>query len=446
MNEKVLLKMTMALGLAAVVLLTGCAPVTLSSAPSGATVYKKNGKEIGKTPLRVNLYANSKEVVLRKGGYFSKTVSLSPIGPKNIDVGLKFRAKVLLLSHPDGAEVYADGEKVGRTPYKIDYRESYREFEIRSFGYEPHVVDVSDDPEGNVIIDLIRQPSLMLASKPNGAGVFDKNGQKLGITPMAVPAVKEHSLELRKEGYYSQQATVGPKSKIPFVVELVREPIVIIHSDPEGALVTHWGVEMGKTPYRSLAEKQLDLELSMDRYYSKKITVNPDSPEQVKVKLDPKLYVTVQSAPAGAELYRSGGVELIGKTPVEVLVERDTALEMRKSGYAIKPFTLSANSSKEVTVALQQSGNGVEKTVLIDSTPSGAKVYRPGGAELIGTTPLKQSVSYERTFELQHEGYKTKIVTIASDSSDSVVFALAKDGSAGNVAISDPLLNTPSSF
>jgi len=84
--------------------------------------------------------------------------------------------------------------------------------------------------------------------------------------------------------------------------------------------------------------------------------------------------------------------------------------------------------------------------VTIESEPSGAKVYRPGGAEFIGTTPLKQQVRGERTFELQLEGYKTKIITVAPDSADSIVFALARDESARNVTVSDPLLNTPSSF
>ena len=296
------------------------------------------------------------------------------------------------------------------------------------------------------MVNLVREAGLMLSSSPKGMDVFDADGKKLGTTPMAVPAVEEYTVELRKVGYYNQEITLGPSSESPVVVEMVREPIVIIYSEPEGAVVMHRGVEMGKTPYRQLVKKDMDLEVVFNRYYSQKITIDPDSPRQIKVELEPKPYITVQSSPAGAELYRSGGVELIGKTPVEILVERDTALEVHKSGYAIKPFTLSSDSSLKVTVPLEPSGAGLEKSVVIDSKPSGAKVYRPGGAELIGITPLKQSVSYERTFELHHEGYKTKIVTVAPDSASNVIFALAKDESARSVAISDPLLNTPSSF
>lgn len=449
MKRNVLLKMAAALGLAVAFVLTGCAPVTVSSVPESASVYyKNNNKRIGTTPATVNLYANSKEVVVRKDGYFSKTVLLSTIDPKNIEVELSPREKVLLLSQPSGAELYLkDGEeKVGKTPYRINYEKPFRELEVRAFGYETQTIIIPEDPEGNVVVELVREPSLMLTSKPKGADVVDKNGQKLGTTPMAVPAVEAITLELNKVGYYPQEIKVGPESESPFVVELEREPVIIVYSDPENAIVTHRGVALGKTPYRSLVKKEMDLEVSVDRHYTKKITVAPDSPREIKVELEPKPYITVHSSPPNAELYRSGGVELLGKTPVQILVERDSALEMHLPGYAIKPFMLSSDSSAEVTVPLVQSAESLEKTVQIDSDPSGAKVYRPGGAELIGTTPLTQRVRFERTFELQHEGYKTKIVTIAPDSSDNVVFALAKDGSVGNVAISDPLLNTPSSF
>lgn len=449
MKRVVTLRIIAALGLFTILFSLGCAPVTVSSVPADASVYhKNNNKRIGTTPARINLYANSKEVVVRKDGYFSKTILLSTIDPKNIEVELKPRTKVLLLSQPNGAELYVAGmtEKVGKTPYRIDYDKPYREFEVRSFGYETQTIILPEDPEGNVVVELVREPSLMLASNPKGADVVDENGQKLGQTPMAVPAVKEITLELSKVGYYPQEIKVGPESESPFVVELEREPIIIVYSDPKDAIVTHRGVVLGKTPYRSLVKKDMELELSVNRYYTRKITVAPDSPREIKVQLDPKPYITVQSDPPNAELYRSGGVELIGKTPVEILVERDSALEMHLPGYAVKPFMLSSDSNSEVTVPLLQSSEALEKTVRIDSDPTGAKVYRPGGAELIGTTPLTQRVRFERTLELQHEGYETKIVTIAPDSSDHVVFALAEDGSAGNVAISDPLLNTPSSF
>ncbi len=449
MNQRGFLNLLTALALAVAFSLTGCAPITVSSVPANASIYYKDSdKRIGTTPAKVNLFANSKEVVVRKDGYFSKSLWLSTLDPKNITVELNRRTKVMLLSLPSGAELYAKGEseKIGNTPYQFNYDKPYREFEIRALGYETKVFTLPEDPEGNVVVELVREPSIVLMTKPVHVNVMDKYGQKMGTTPMAVPAEKNVTLTLSQAGYYPMEITLGPEQESPLKLELEREPILMIQSEPENAIVKHRGVVLGKTPYQILAKDDMTLEISFDRYHTRQITVSPESPNEVKVQLEPKSYVTVRSSPANAKLYRSGGVELIGETPVEILVERDTSLELRKPGYAIKPFILSSDSSRDVVVPLESSIDGLEKTVLIDSDPSGAKVYRPGGAELIGTTPLTQRVRFERALELQYEGYKTKIVTIAPDSSDQIVFALAKDGSAGNVVISDPLLNIPSSF
>ena len=428
--------------------LSGCAPVTLSSNPSGAQVYiKGKDQSIGATPLRVNLMAADKELVVRKSGYFSQTVVLSPIDPENINVKLLRRDKVLLLSKPDGAELFVKGEgRVGRTPYRIDYKKPWRTFEVKAAGYAPINFTIPEDPEGDVMIDLERDNSVLIVSKPKNADVFTEDGKLVGTTPVGIPAEELRNLELRKDGYYTKIFVIDEDSESPFMVELEREPIVIVYSDPIGAEVIHRGVTLGITPYRHLVKSDMDIKLVYDRYETKEIMIAPDSPREVRVALDPKPFITIRSRPSGAQLYRSGGIELLGTTPVEVLIERDTAFEIHMEGFDIKPFTLSSQSNRDVIVPLKQTIGIIEKVVTIDSTPSGAKVYRPGGAEFIGETPLEQHVRGERTFELQLDGFQTKIVTVAPDSADSVVFALAEDESARNVTVSDPLLNTPSSF
>ncbi len=449
MKSKPIKNLLIATSLLAAFFMAGCAPVTVSSIPSDASLYYKSSDKLaGSTPAKVMLYANAREVVVRKDGYFSKTVLLSTVGPKEIEVELKRRERVLLLSEPSGAELFIEGQdkKVGRTPYLIDYDKPYRTFDVRSIGYVNQTYTLPEDPEGNLVVRLEREASVIVTSKPKNVEIYGKDGQRLGVTPFAVPAVKNNVIELRKEGYYVLEVSVGPETESPFVVELERQPIIIVYSEPEDAVIVHRGVTLGKTPFRQLVKEDMDVEVSVDRYYSKHITIAPDSPRQVTVKLDPKPYITVKSNPEGGELYRSGGVELIGKMPVEILVEKAASLEVHKPGYDIKQFMLSPDSTREVTVPLVQSLASLEKTILIDSKPSGALVYRPGGAELIGKTPLEQRVRSERTFELQLKGFKTKIVTVAPDSAKNIIFALAKDESAGNVTISDPLLNTPSSF
>lgn len=449
MQKKLTKKIGWAACIAAVWALSGCAPVTVSSWPEGARVYcKEDGKLLGTTPVNVNLFANDKEVVIRKDGYFSKTVMLSPIDSSDRNVALRYRNQVVLTSTPTGAELFIEGQDapIGRTPFLIDYSQDYRKVEARISGYIFQQVTIPEDPEGNVNITLQRQPTVTVVSKPYNVEVYNKNGERMGVTPLDVLALDAIELELKKDGYFSRTVSVGPETGSPHTVELEREPTVIVYSQPEGATVIYRGVTLGKTPYRHFVQKDMDLELVYDRYYTKQIMIAPDSPRKVMVKLKAKPYITINSTPVGASLYRSGGVELIGKTPVEMLVEKDTALEMHKPGFDIKPFILSSGSAQEVSVPLISSVHALEKTVRIDSSPSGALVYRPGGAELIGTTPMEQRVRSERNFELQLDGFKTKIVTVAPDSAGSIVFALARDESSRNATISDPLLNTPSSF
>jgi|GEM_PF-5464463 len=448
MNRKTLIRLSFTVAMALTFGLSGCAPVTITSSPAGAGVYLKDSdKLVGHTPVKLNLVANEREVVVRKSGYFSKTVVLSPIDPENVKVDLSPRDKVLLLSNPEGAELFVEGVgRVGRTPYLLNYKKPYRTFTVKAPGYATLSYTIPEDPEGNVTIDMERDQTVLVDSKPKKAEIFTTDGTLLGTTPLAVPAEEARSLELHKDGYYMKSFTIDKETPSPFLVEMEREPIVIVYSDPEGAVVVHRGVMLGQTPFRQLVKEDMEIEVQLDRHYTQTITIAPDSPREIHVDLPAKPFVTIQSSPAGAELYRSGGVELIGTTPVEVLIEKDMAFEMHKPGYDIKPFMLSPESSLNVTVPLKQTIGATEKVVLIDSEPSGAKVYRPGGAEFIGKTPLKQAVRGERTFELQLDGFKTKIITVAPDSADNVIFALAKDESARNVTVSDPLLNTPSSF
>jgi len=434
--------------LASAFVLTGCAPVTVSSIPPNAAVYAKHkDKLLGTTPITINMVALDKELVLRKEGYFSKTVVLSSIDPVNTTVKLKRRNYVLIITEPVGAELHVEGVgRIGVTPYKMNYDQPYRTFRVKAAGYGTQTFTMPEDPENHVVINLAREELVQLVTKPKNAEVFDLNANHLGSTPLSIPGGEERTYEIRKDGYYPLQVTVNKDTENPFIVELEREPVVLVQSEPSGALIEYRGVLLGKTPFRHLVKEEMDIVIKADRYYDKEISLSPDSPRVVDIELAPKPFVLISSDPEGATLYRSGGVEVVGTTPVEVLIEKDTAFELQMDGYDTKPFLLSPDSTSSVTVPLAESIAALEKTILIDSTPSGAEVYRPGGAELIGTTPFEQRVRGERSFELHLEGYTTKIVTVATDSADSIVFALARDESARNVTVSDPLLNTPSSF
>ncbi|MCF7849066.1 MAG: PEGA domain-containing protein [Kiritimatiellales bacterium] len=426
----------------------GCAPVTISSTPAGAEVYDKGtGELVGETPTKVNIYHSGRKVLVKKPGYFAKTVDVKSNSPKSVSVDMTPMDRLILTSQPSGAEIYVPGQDrpVGRTPFELS--QTGVSYELRLSGYKNKMVSVPSDPERNVRVELQREPTVMLSSKPGGAMV-SQSGKFLGETPLAVEAAGTVALDIRKAGYNAKKITLGPKSAAQTTVVLDREPSVIIYSKPANAVVSLNGRVVGKTPFSYLATEQATFEVKADKFYPAKVTVSSKSPSRVDAVLKPMPYVTIDSAPTGANLFRLGGVEQVGTTPVSILIATDTMLELRKPGYEVKTFALSSASEKNVKVTLVKNAVSKVKSVTVNSKPSGAKIYRPGGAELLGTTPLKQTVPAEKTLELQLKGYVTKIVTVSPESPETVTFKLEKEEKKGpgDIVIGDPLLNTPTSF
>lgn len=134
---------------------TGCASTTLTTTPEQAEVYsKKSGKLIGTTPMKVRMLGRDRKLVVRKDGFFSRSIKLSTIAPKLVDIPLDHRRTQLLISSPRGARVFAEGELVGFTPYRIDYGKPCREYELHAPGYFPETVIIPENPAGNVVATL----------------------------------------------------------------------------------------------------------------------------------------------------------------------------------------------------------------------------------------------------------------------------------------------------
>jgi len=108
--------------LAAFIFVTGCAPVTISSVPAGAEIYDKGtGEFVGETPATINIFHSDREFLLKKPGYFAKSVKVKPVSPKKVEVTLKAANQLLLISRPAGAKVYIPGENtpIGRMDTRI---------------------------------------------------------------------------------------------------------------------------------------------------------------------------------------------------------------------------------------------------------------------------------------------------------------------------------------
>ena len=142
-------------------LISQTATLTVTSTPSGATVYV-DGRQIGRTPLRGHkidigvVREKQVEVGLSLSGYKSRVVKLILKGGQEevwqagrLEKLISQTATLTVTSTPSGATVYVDGRQVGKTPlqgHRIDTgvaREKQVEVGLELAGYKSRVVQLT---------------------------------------------------------------------------------------------------------------------------------------------------------------------------------------------------------------------------------------------------------------------------------------------------------------
>ncbi len=191
--------------------------LSIDSSPSGAKVYI-NGAYRGRTPLAIELSAGTHEVELRLDGYepyrarvqvrAGQTTRLSPRLAAVVRTGTLF-----VDSSPQGAEVYVDGDRVGRTPVRLALNEGTHDVELRLAGYEPYRARVQVRAGQTTRLSprlaaVVRTGTLEVTSTPEGAEVY-VDGTYRGRTRLLLDLeAGAHDVEVRLGGYSSYKARV----------------------------------------------------------------------------------------------------------------------------------------------------------------------------------------------------------------------------------------------
>ena len=238
------------------------ATLTVTSTPSGATVYV-DGMQIGKTPLQGHQIdtgvhrVKQVEVRLSLSGYQSRVSKLTLKGGQKMPWAVRLEklvsqtATLTVTSTPSGASVYVDNARIGKTPltgYKVDtgvQREKQVEVGLSLSGYNNRVARLTlkggqeEVWQAGRLEKLVSQTAtLTVTSTPSGASVYI-DSDFIGSTPLrnyeidtGTQREKQVEVGLELSGYQSRvsKLTLKGGQKMPWAVRLEKAP-----TPPSGA-------------------------------------------------------------------------------------------------------------------------------------------------------------------------------------------------------------------
>lgn len=385
--------------------LCSCAPVTIETSPSGAEVYTADGQTLlGTTPYKTQIWFSEKDLVVRQNRYFEAPVKLNYATAEKIATELR-PTPVVVYSKPM-ADIYPAGSEkaIGKTPMKIPVDKKPATYVLKVADYYDQEVTISIDCPDPQIIELARRPIVDISATPNGAEVYE-NGKLLGTAPLREEISTSRTFEFRKANYFSKTLTLNGAPPYEASVELKPFPVIAVSATPSGAKIFHDGKLLGNDAVQLPVGKKTTLEVSANRYYPQTVVLTPESDELVNVTLKAMPYVTLTSEPAGATVFLNG--KLLGTTPLEQLVEKETTYEIRKENFHPKTVTL---NGKDVRPVIKLEEIPPPPVVTISSSPIGAEVSVDG--KIIGITPVEQVITTPITVALSLEGYVSQTNTI----------------------------------
>lgn len=338
------------LALTLILAICSCAPVTVDTVPTGAAVYSADGQtQLGTTPYNTSIFVSGKNFTVRQDRYFDEPVNLNFDSPRYIDLKLR-PMPVLVYSKPD-AQIYPSGSEtaIGCTPMKVKVSDKTITYTLKAADYYDKDIIIGLDSPDPLVVELARRPIVTISASPEGVEVYE-NGKLIGSAPVREEILTSRTFELRKPGYFTKSGTLTGAPPYELNVVLRPFPVITVTASPAGAQIYRKGELLGKDTARLAVGEETALEVRADRYYTQNIILTPESAAQINVALKAMPFVMVTSEPAGAEVFAGG--KSAGIVPVELLIEKDTVIELRKEKFVVKTATLTG-ADKKVTIILE---------------------------------------------------------------------------------------------
>ncbi|MEA3468508.1 MAG: PEGA domain-containing protein [Thermodesulfobacteriota bacterium] len=183
--------------------------------PAGATV-REGDREIGLTPLTVELAQGGHTLLLQADGYipFSLKVGVetgATLTPPVVTLEL-IPVQLALRSTPAGAKVSLNGKSQGNTPLKLSLavgRSHLVHFSLVGYKSVEKTVTAREGENQELAVTLEAElGELVITVSPQGAQLFiDGKKQKKNSGTFKLPA-RTYSVEARADGYLSEKKTV----------------------------------------------------------------------------------------------------------------------------------------------------------------------------------------------------------------------------------------------
>lgn len=222
---------------------------------------------------------------------------------------------LVIKTDPPGAEVFLNGEPMGRTPLgpipiRTDRARGLLRVELK--GYETLQEELEDD-------DRLLEYSLQrvgyeihVVTDPQQAEVL-LNGEPKGKSPLllSVPGSGTQELVLKLEGFEDWKAELDRDAAFPATIRMTPASfLAAVNSDPRGAEVWLAGRNVGKTPLPSLqisGSGSHEVVLKLTGYEDWKGTVAKGTPLPRSIRMQARLNrIEIKTVPPGAELVLNG--------------------------------------------------------------------------------------------------------------------------------------------
>lgn len=332
---------------------------------------------------------------------------------------IPFTAPVTIETDPEGAEVYEAGTEtlLGTTPYKTLVFMCSKQLEVRMENYFPEEVVLDHKTPETVSVTL--KPTPVLVYTVPAADVVDADGTVVasGGTSEIDVLDEEKTYTVTADKYYDEQVTIGLGTESPQIIELKHRPLITLSAAQSGVKVYKNGSSLGTAPVTQEVESPSTFEFRKDGFFKKSVTITPEQTHQMnyatRVELEPLPVITIKADPSSAKILMTGKSAPIGIGSAEVMIEKETAFEVKADRYYSKSVTADLRT-QTLNVSLD-----AMPYVTIKSSPSGAAVKINGKS--VGTTPVEQLVEKPVRVEVTKEGYTPQTVSVSGNKTTEMI-------------------------